>query len=174
MSQSTVKVRCGKFANLPPASSPSSNPSLDPRLDQPDINCHFTFCLVPTTTPPSDRAIEKVRDLHLAGACIRVSNCDIHFICFAFQKTVQDIIRAEEAKENGISVASAWNTEFRILLLFLFSVVSPEVALGVIFSDFNSCVAMICPTQTVMLLRAFYPRVNALLSRLKELGCAWD
>jgi len=31
-----------------------------------------------------------------------------------------------------------------------------------------SCVVMICPAQIAMFLRAFFPSVNALLSRLKD------
>jgi hypothetical protein len=31
-----------------------------------------------------------------------------------------------------------------------------------------SCVVMICPAQIAMFLRAFFPKVNALLSRLKD------
>ena len=174
MSQSTVKVRCGKFANLPPASSPSSNPSLDPRLDQPDISCHFTFSLVPTTTPPSDRAIEKVRDLHLAGACIRVSNCDIHFICFAFFKRLFKISFAQRRQKKMVFQLQAHGTRsFGFFYYFYSARYSRKWRWGN-FLSVHSCVVMICPTQTAMFLRAFFLRVNALLSRLKELGCAWD
>jgi len=91
-----------------------------------------------------------------------------HLLFFFFlEENVRVIIRAEE-KENGASVTRAWDMEFG-LSHFYSAWYSLRGGVRVIFFFFDGvCIVMICPTQNAMFLRAFSPRVNALLSRLKD------
>ena len=64
--------------------------------------------------------------------------------------------------------ASAWNTEFGLSYFYsAWYSLGGGVRVIFFFSD-GFCIVMICPTQNAMFLRAFSPRVNALLSRLKD------
>jgi hypothetical protein len=67
-------------------------------------------------------------------------------------------------------LASAWNTEFGLFIFLQRGILGGGVE-GTFPKELGiSCVVMICPGQTAMFLRAFFPKVNALLSRLKDLA----
>jgi len=69
---------------------------LDPRLDQPPFATTSHFAFVPTATPPSDPAIEKVRDFAFYGRLYLGFELPYTHLFALINK---NIIQAEEAKQ---------------------------------------------------------------------------